>query len=240
MIAEHTVRESARAKHVRLRVSVSDGLVVVVPKGFDRRRIPRYLEANRAWIDRAFREIEAERAAVASNADRPTSIELPAVEQVWHLEWIETESERISVSAIGSSRLRLSGSIGDRSAWRPALRLWLIERGRKQLVPWVEGMADAFGVRIDRISIRCQKTRWGSYTAKNGQAGTVSLNAQLLFLPRRLVRYVLTHELCHAVHPNHSAGFWELVRSHEPKVDRLRTELRNARGLVPTWMRAGR
>ena len=138
-------------------------------------------------------------------------------------------------AAAGSSRLQLSGSISDPAAWRSVLRRWLIERGREHLIPRAEDMAHALGIHIERVSIRCQKTRWGSYSTK----GTISLNAQLLFLPERLVRYVLAHELCHAVHANHSPSFWRLLQTHEPDADRLRTELRAARRFVPGWIQHG-
>lgn len=236
LITEYTVRESARAKHVRLRVTLSDGLVVVVPKGFDRRRIPWHIEAHREWIVRALAEIEAERSALAPSADRPTSIDLQAVAQTFHLDWIEGPGEKISIAKAGPFRLHVSGPVDDRATWRAALRRWLIDRGREHLIPWTEEMAKTLGVPVERITIRCQKTRWGSHTSRADRPGTVSLNAQLLFLRHRLARYVILHELCHAVHPNHSPAFWELVRSREPDADRLRKELRNARRSVPRWI----
>jgi len=53
-----------------------------------------------------------------------------------------------------------------------------------------------------------------------------------------LVRYVFLHELCHSVHLNHSAKFWNLLRQHEPQTDRLRKELRTAWSYVPGWFTA--
>jgi len=232
LLPEHTIRESKRAKHVRFRVTVSDGLVIVIPSGFDRRRIPGMLEEKRDWVDRALKEIEIHRAARPSVDQRPTDIELTAIGQSWHLDWVETTKGKVAITAAGPSRLQLSGSIGDPAAWRLTLRRWLIERGREHLIPWVEDLAHKLNIHIERVSIRCQKTRWGSYSTK----GTISLNAQLLFLPKRLVRYVLVHELCHAVHANHSPSFWSLVRTHEPDADRLRAETRDARRLVPSWI----
>lgn len=239
MLPEYTIRESARAKHVRFRVTPADGLVVVIPKGFDRRRIPGLLEEKRDWVDRAMKQIEAHRAALPSPDQQPASIELASIGQSWQLDWMATTRAEVSIEAAGPSRLRLSGAIGDPDAWRSTLRRWLIERGREHLIPRAEAMAHTLGVQVQRLSIRCQKTRWGSYAARDGNAGTISLNAQLLFLPERLVHYVLVHELCHAVHANHSPNFWNLVRTHEPDADRLRAELRTARSLVPSWIQHG-
>lgn len=218
-------------------MTASDGLVVVVPTGFDRRRIPQLIEEKRAWIARAMTRIEALRADLRAATVRPTTIELPAIGRAWRLDWERTDAQKVSVTPLAESALRVAGPIDDPTAWRPALRRWLIAQGREHLVSWAERTAHELDVAVGRVSIRCQKTRWGSFAARVGQLATISLNAQLLFLPERLARFVIVHELCHAAHPNHSPDFWDLVRTHEPNVDRLRAELRTARDLVPPWAR---
>jgi len=82
------------------------------------------------------------------------------------------------------------------------------------------------------VSIRGQKTRWGSCSSDQ----SISLNCKLLFLPSPVVRYVLIHELCHTVHMNHSAAFWALVGCFEPNYRQLDRNLRDARCDVPLWM----
>jgi predicted metal-dependent hydrolase len=61
------------------------------------------------------------------------------------------------------------------------------------------------------------------------------LNCKLLFLPRELVRYVMAHELCHLIEPNHSHRFWTHVRALERRADALHGQMRDAWKLVPTW-----
>ena len=224
LLPDYTIRESARAKHVRFRVSVADGLVVVIPKGFDQRRIPALLEGKRTWLIRSLKEVERLRASQPSPNLRPLTISLRAVDQEWTLDWVQSDDLRISIKEVGGFDLRIRGPIHDASKWRPALRRWVMDSSRDVLVPWTEGIAGDLNIPIQRIVIRCQKTRWGSYSTK----GTISLNAQLMFLPRRLARYVLVHEVCHAIHTNHSPKFWSLVRQWEPEAERLRSELRTA------------
>lgn len=234
MLPDYTIRESARAKHVRFKLTVADGLVVVIPKGFDRRRIPELLKARQRWLMRAMSEIEKHRATMPSPDVHPLTIAFPSVRQVWRLAWLETDDEGVSIEETDAFRLQVSGSIQDRGLWQAVLKQWLVGQARQVLIPWTQALSKELGIPVQRVSIRCQKTRWGSYSSK----GTVSLNAQLLFLPRPLVSYVLIHELCHAVHLNHSPQFWRLVRQWEPAAGRLRSELKTAGQFVPSWLHA--
>lgn len=233
MIPNYTVVENVRSKHVRFRVSVAEGLVVVVPVGFDHTRIPQLLEGKKSWLARAMHQVEQQRVAMSAPEQRPERIELPTLDQIWRLEWAQTEEAAISLVEVSPFVLRISGPIDVPGVWQSELRKWLIIQARQSLVPWVNDLSQDLAIPIKRVSIRCQKTRWGSYSSNK----TISLNAQLLLLPRRLAQYVLIHELCHAVHLNHSAHFWRLVRQWEPEADRLRSELKAAGEYVPAWVR---
>ena len=74
----------------------------------------------------------------------------------------------------------------------------------------------------NKISIKNQRTRWGSCSRK----GNLNFNYKILFLPPALRDYVIFHELCHLKEFNHSKGFWDLVTRVIPNYSEIRTELR--------------
>ncbi len=80
-----------------------------------------------------------------------------------------------------------------------------------------------YGHTYARISIRNQKTRWGSCSTK----GTLSFNVRLIFLPPHLIDYIVIHELCHLAQMNHSPLFWSLLVRTCPQYRNCREELRH-------------
>jgi predicted metal-dependent hydrolase len=74
-----------------------------------------------------------------------------------------------------------------------------------------------------RISIRNQKTRWGSCS----KLGNLSYNYKIILLPERLVDYIIVHELCHLKEFNHSQKFWDLVAQVLPDYKQRRKEIKN-------------
>jgi len=235
-LPEYTVRESARAKHVQLRVSTHDGLVVVVPKGFDRAQISSILLEKKRWIDRAMAELERRRELMEPADELPERIVLRATGEDWTVERQECEASSVRIIEHTDGRLLIRGKIDAPDLWRAALRRWVVGKAKQHLPAWLEAVAEERSFQVGKVSIRCQRTRWGSHSKR----GTTSLNAQLLFVPPELVGYVFLHELCHTAHLDHSARFWELLRQHEPQTDRLRKELHAAWRYVPTWFSAER
>ena len=68
------------------------------------------------------------------------------------------------------------------------------------------------GANKPLLKIRKMKTRWGSFSSK----GRITLNLELIKAPRECIEYVVTHELCHLLHPHHGTEFYGLLESALP------------------------
>lgn len=234
-LLEYEVKESPRAKHVRLKVSLYDAsLVVVVPRGFDRECIPEVLREKRSWIERARRSVVEQRQMVGAEpaAARPERICLRALEEEWAVAYRPLCTPRLVAAENGDHTLLVRGDVDDVEACRKVVGEWVKGKARCHLVPWVLGVSEAQGLSVSRVMVKAQRTCWATCSTR----GTISVNRKLLFLPPRLVEYVFIHELCHLVHMNHSRDFWGLVAERASDYKEREAELRTAWRYVPAWL----
>jgi len=93
-----------------------------------------------------------------------------------------------------------------------ALKKRYVEAAREYIPKRVAYYHQFTGGKYSQITIRDQKTRWGSCSSK----GTLSFNYKLMLAPPKVLDYVVVHELCHLTHMNHSKEFWQAVESVMP------------------------
>jgi predicted metal-dependent hydrolase len=212
------VREHPRARRVRLVVSRCDGLVVTIPRGFSRSRIPEVLEQKRDWIERTLRRLPMKPEPYRP----PERIALQAVGEEWTVEYEAGDPGHVTLVKRGDRRLHVSGAITRSDLVRKVLERWLTTQARRHLVPWLYRTAGELDFKLSGVSIRAQRTIWGSCSHRS----TISLNARLLLIPPDMVRYVFVHELAHTRHLNHSREFWQAVAVHVPDYRDKNRELR--------------
>lgn len=211
----YRVRVHPRARNVHIVVSRRRGLVVTIPAGFDRRLIPKILERKRGWIERTL-----SRLPMKPEPYRPPGrIMLSAIGEEWIIEYEKGNPGRVELVQRGDRTLLVSGAIDRPNIVRRVLERWLTIQARKHLVPWLCRTANELEFKLNGVTVRAQRTIWGSCSHRS----TISLNARLLLLPPDLVRYIFVHELVHIRHPNHSREFWQAVAVHVPDYrDRLK------------------
>lgn len=101
--------------------------------------------------------------------------------------------------------------------------LFIYEYAKKYLPDYIRKVAQKNSFTINRISIRKQKTRWGSCSAGKN----ISINYKLLKYSPDIINYVIFHELCHTIEMNHSFRFWNLIAKYVQNYQECRLKLKN-------------
>jgi predicted metal-dependent hydrolase len=122
-----------------------------------------------------------------------------------HTEWVARQRARLTPSAVGAEERRV-----------------LRERARADLPARLLDLAAQHGMTVTGVSIRNQRTRWGSC----GRDGRISLNWRLVLMPPAVRDYVLIHELMHLRRLDHSPAYWKLVAAACPGYREARQWLR--------------
>jgi predicted metal-dependent hydrolase len=206
----YRIRRSDRASRVRVSVDASGDVEVVLPRRSPASAAPAAIDELRPWIERRLREASAVRAAVAARGET-----LPYLGTQLAL---TPEQGRTRVHRAGE-RLLVPG---DDERAPAAIERWYRRAAAREIAPRLDAAARALGTTYTTLSIRGQRTRWGSCTAR----GAMSFNWRLLLAPEPVLDYVVWHEACHLRVMDHSPSFWALVRRHCPDFEEHRRWLR--------------
>jgi len=211
---DYAVRRSPRARRVRVTVDPAGAVEVVLPRGAPGHAAAAAVVELRPWIERRLREAATVHTELAARAGL-----LPYLGR-----------ELTPVPEVGRTRANRRGHelmvpAGDP---RPAIERWYRRRARHEAGPLLAAATAALGVRCTGLSIRGQRTRWGSCSS----SGAVSLNWRLLLGPPELLEYVVWHEACHLVVADHSRDFWTLLEDHLPGYRAPRRWLREKGSLL--------
>jgi hypothetical protein len=198
-LLSYEVRRSSRARRVRVTVDRAGTVEVVLPQRMPMRAAEEAVHELRPWIDRRLAEAGRQRAAVLARGDT-----LPFLGRT--LDVIE-EPGRTRVLRRGEALLVPAGIGRD-----AALERWYRRMAREELQRRLDRACAIAGLSYTRLTIRDQRTRWGSCS----RSGAISFNWRLLLAPEAVLDYVVWHEVCHLAFMDHSPRFWGLVSRYCP------------------------
>jgi predicted metal-dependent hydrolase len=205
---EITLRRSAKASHVRIRIAPDGRLRASLPLYAPVFLVKRLVKTSRAQL----------RALIAEHQSGDSYDNGDQIGKSHTLIIRPVTSSAINVTHSGQQitvMLPDGKTLNDPDVAR-AVRKKIGEALRieaKHYLPKrLAFLADKHGFDYDKVRFSHASGRWGSCSSN----GTISLNIALMKLPFELIDYVLVHELSHTVHMNHSETFWELVGLHDP------------------------
>ncbi|MDZ7624327.1 MAG: SprT family zinc-dependent metalloprotease [Ignavibacteriaceae bacterium] len=201
-------KQSKRTRHISISIKPFTGAKVTVPAGVDDEIAFRFVREKKHWINKhlaRMKELEAMQTKFDENSSYSTR------HHKLHLR--KTQRRDISVrlskgkinvvypNVINPDSKVLQQEI--RKGIERALRL----EAKQYLPDKVNELAEKFGFKFNKLTLKNIKSRWGSCSRKNN----INLSIHLIRLPDHLIDYVILHELVHTVHHNHSAKFWKML-----------------------------
>jgi predicted metal-dependent hydrolase len=225
---DYTIRTHHKAKHIRLNIS-DKGLVITLPRYCPQQEAINFLEAKRSWVEKHL--------SAALSKSKPAKliqeINLLSIEQVWNVNYCHSQSALLRIQKKPNQQLIVHGDAQSHTLTSyKLLKRWLQRQAQLILPEWIDRISKETLLPFNRLSIRGQKTRWGSCSADNN----ISLNYKLLLLHKEIVDYIIIHELCHTVHHHHGEAFWNLVEVHCHNYQESIRQLKIIERQLPNWL----
>ena len=188
--------QNSRARRYLLRLRPDGTVWVTIPRRGTASAARDFAARNVGWLEQQLQRLAAQ----------------PKAPVVWALgtqilfrgESVCLEPESAGVVRFGTERVKVPVATAD---LRPAIQKHLRQRAARELPVRLAELAARHGIVVNRISVRNQKSRWGSCSRR----GTISLNWRLIQLPGWVSDYIILHELAHRRQLNHSEKFWQEV-----------------------------
>jgi predicted metal-dependent hydrolase len=194
----YRVRRVARARRVKVRVDPQHGVEVLLPPRAPLRAAAAAVAELAPWIERQLAELAGARERLAPAGTLPY-----------------LDERLLVVPQGGRRRAHRSGEqllIPDGEDAFEAVERWYRRAARTEIAKRLDRACGAAGTSYNRLTIRNQRTRWGSCAS----GGALSFNWRLLLAPERVLDYVVWHEVCHLRCADHSPAFWALLERHCP------------------------
>lgn len=227
-LAYRVVRSRRRHKTVQITVDPVDGVWVAAPASATPERLEEILRRRAPWI---IKRVEESRNGHVPTVPRQfvSGESLKYLGRQARLKVAEVKGLRSPEVRLLPGRFEVKVRAGlaqdeRRQQIARALERWYRDHAAKRIVQRVATLGERLGVKPTDVLVRHQEARWGSCSSQ----GVLRFNWRIVMAPIALVDYVVAHELCHLLHPNHKPAFWTrlatLIPDYELRKQRLRAE----------------
>jgi predicted metal-dependent hydrolase len=228
--ATFKVRRSTRARRPRVTLSEDGEVVVVLPVRAPEHLATDLVRRHERWIDRHQRRLHDDRRILDA---RPAlgegrSIPLRGLPHDVYVEAVPASVRRTTVAVELQSppSIVVRRSVADARPLRQLMETFLRREARRDLEQRVAERARDMALTPARVTVRDQRSRWGSASRK----GTLSFSWRLVLAPPEILDYLVVHELAHLRWTGHGVRFWTLVRRYAPAAEHHRRWLRQNEG----------
>jgi predicted metal-dependent hydrolase len=205
-VIKYDLVKSKRRKTSQINVDQS-GVVIRVPYSKQDSEIQNILQEKAQWIFKKQLEFKDKKKQQEKNLYKTL---LPHFGENIPLQ-IKTQQKDDSVSySKGKFVISLKGNYSKHKITK-LYNQWILQKAEKYLVSRAKTLSSKTNLKPSGISVKSLKGRWGSATSK----GIITLNSNLIKTPKKVIDYIIVHELCHLKVREHSRIFWNLVAKYD-------------------------
>ena len=211
VLPTYSIRRSTRARRARLTVNDQAEAVVVLPLRAAEREAADLVARHHRWIANHQRRIRAQLFDLETRPQLGNGREIPFLGEPHRVVSIAAIDgrRRMSINVVDERIVVTTSPLEERST-ATILEGWLRTEARRAIDDRIRERGAEMGLSPRQVTIRDQKTRWGSASRR----GTLSFSWRLIMCPPWVLDYVVVHELAHLKVAGHSRAFWRLVDRH--------------------------
>jgi predicted metal-dependent hydrolase len=208
---EYIVQTHPRAKNLKIKITADGKVVVVKPKhGWFFKSVDQFVEEHQDWIQKNLDKMKQQRQLLAHKPENELLIF--GKKYTKRVDYDLQAKAKIGVHLSGET-VFINPVSNTKTSVDTTLQNFLKNTAEKYIVPRTHQLGKKMSISFGNITLRSQKTRWGSCSSE----GNLNFNWRLVHSPPPVIDYVIIHELAHRKEMNHSARFWEVVRKYDPE-----------------------
>lgn len=204
-------------------IKIEEGRVkLIIPKKLSPKRLDQLVKEKTPWVIQKLREY-AEYQPIKPK-EYVSGECFTYLGRNYRLKLDKTSSAQLKLKN-GQFVLGMKSEVftGEKSDFvRSSLLEWYFTHAKEKLEEKTKRYAKIIGVQPKSVQVKSYKSRWGSCSAN----GEISYNWKIIMAPHKVIDYVVTHELCHILHHNHSKEFWRAVERIDPDYKQSREWLK--------------
>jgi predicted metal-dependent hydrolase len=209
-------------KTMAIQIEAPDKVTVISPKGVKEDEILRVVKGKSKWITQKLFQIR-EMEYLKRSREYVNGESFIYMGRNYSLQIVVDVSHIIPEAKLFRGKFYVYTDSNDPFIIRRALEQWYKEKAKQKIGERIHYYQKYFDLAPNKVMIKEQQKRWGSCSSQRN----LYFNWKCIMAPSPVLDYLVVHEMCHMVHMNHSAEFWNLVRSILPDYEERRKLLKN-------------
>ncbi|MBU0578835.1 M48 family metallopeptidase [Patescibacteria group bacterium] len=201
---DFTHKTHPRSRSIKIRIQPNGEVVVVTPKFISKKKINNFVIQSEVWINKQLAKLkqkqdfyETKNELMIFGKKYQKEIIFSSIDKIG----IKIHQNKVLINPIENSAEKIASEIS-------RFLKFTIER---YIIPRTHQLSGKMNLKFNRITLRQQKTRWGSCSNQKN----LNFNWRLVHCSPNIIDYVIIHELAHLKHMDHSHKFWTLVKSFD-------------------------